>query len=265
MPSTRIAASRDVVEAQQQVDERRLPRSGRADNADALAGRDFERDVAEDEVGSRVSLTSRAVIRGPDPGSGPQCLDQPASRHTRTRRGRRRCDRLNRRSFSVRDPADPDPRADPMRPPGPLVGPGSASRIRCDLRSPVGSRIPDHGSRRDLHVSIQQLENPLRRRHRGLEHVELLRHVADRAEEAARIQQKGDQRPDGQRVLQRPAAAEPDDERGGQRADDFNRRIEHGVVEDRIDVRVAMAPVDVVESLERARLHGGTAGPSTSR
>ena len=38
----------------------------------------------------------------------------------------------------------------------------------------------------------------------------------------------------------RPAAAEPDDQRRGERADDLDRRVEHRVVEDRLDVGVAV-------------------------
>ena len=42
-------------------------------------------------------------------------------------------------------------------------------------------------------------------------------------------------------------AAVPDDQRRGQRADRFDRRIEHRVVEDRIDVGVAVLAIDLVE------------------
>ena len=42
-------------------------------------------------------------------------------------------------------------------------------------------------------------------------------------------------------------------ERRGQRADHLDRRIEHGVVEDRLDVGVAVRAVDLVEALEAAR------------
>ena len=47
------AAALDVVEAQQQADDRGLAGPGGADDADALAGRDLERDVAEDPVARR--------------------------------------------------------------------------------------------------------------------------------------------------------------------------------------------------------------------
>ena len=51
-----------------------------------------------------------------------------------------------------------------------------------------------------------------------------------------------------------PSAADPDDQRRGQRADQLDRRVEHRVVEDRLDVGIAVLAVDAVESLEVARL-----------
>ena len=51
-----------------------------------------------------------------------------------------------------------------------------------------------------------------------------------------------------------PAAAVPDDQRRRERADGFDRRIEHGVVEDRLDVGVAVLAVDLVEAREVQRL-----------
>ena len=63
--------------------------------------------------------------------------------------------------------------------------PGSG--IRDPGSVSFGSRIPHPGSRDDFHLRIEQLKDPLGRRHRALQHVELLRHVADGAEEARRI------------------------------------------------------------------------------
>ena len=48
-----------VVEAQQQVDQRRLPRAGGADDADALAGADVEADALQHEVFVRCRRTTR--------------------------------------------------------------------------------------------------------------------------------------------------------------------------------------------------------------
>ena len=53
----------DVVEPQQQVDERRLARPGRADDADALARLDDERDVAQHVRARRRRRTRRGRTR----------------------------------------------------------------------------------------------------------------------------------------------------------------------------------------------------------
>ena len=181
------AAAIHVVETQQQADDRGLARPGRADDADALAGLDDERDVAQDVV---VLLVRE-----------PHVIELDAA--ARRRRAPRR-----------------------------------------------------HGRRRQLDGRVEQREDPLGRRHRRLQDVELLGQVADRLEEAPRVLQKRDEHADADDAVERPAAADPDDEGARQRGDDFNRRVEHRVVEDRRDVDVAVAAVDRVELLERARLLG---------
>ena len=110
----------DVVKAQQQIDQRRLARAGRADDADALTRLDLEAHVPKHPVGLRRLLIA---VREPDP------VEHDVS-------GRRR---------------------------------GTPSRLR---RRFDGGRF------------VEQLEDALGRRHRGLQNVELLRHVADRTEEA---------------------------------------------------------------------------------
>jgi hypothetical protein len=54
----------------------------------------------------------------------------------------------------------------------------------------------------------------------------------NRAKEALRVLNESDQGPQRQRVVEHAPAAIPDEERRGQRRDDLDRRIEHGVVED---------------------------------
>ena len=110
-----------------------------------------------------------------------------------------------------------------------------------------------HG-RRDDDRLVDQLENPLGRRHRRLQDVELLRHVADRPEEAQRVLQERDERAKRERVPQDAAAAIPDDQRRRQRAHDLDGRIEDRIVEDGIDVRVPVLPIDLVEAPEVQRL-----------
>ena len=53
---------------------------------------------------------------------------------------------------------------------------------------------------------------------------------------------------------QHARAAVPDDQRRRQRADRLDRRVEHRVVEDRLDVGVAVLAIDLVEALEVQRL-----------
>ena len=59
--------------------------------------------------------------------------------------------------------------------------------------------------------------------------------------------------PERQRVLQHAAAAEPEQQRRGQRADDLDRRIEHRVVEDRADVGLPVLALIVVELRRSSR------------
>ena len=130
------------VEAQQQVDQRRLPRAGGADDADALPGLDLERHVAEDEVG--FAGLGRVV-------GEPDVIEDDVARR------RRRA--------------------------------GSRRRRRWVF---------------DRHRLVEQLEDPLRRGHRRLQDVELVRHVGDRPEEALRVEQEGDQRSERQRSAAAP-------------------------------------------------------------
>ena len=81
------------------------------------------------------------------------------------------------------------------------------------------SRFPIPESRCDFHRRIEQLEDSFGRRHRTLQDVEFLRHVADRTEEPRCVLQGGHQRTEGQDAAEHPAASDPDDERGRERAD----------------------------------------------
>ena len=91
---------------------------------------------------------------------------------------------------------------------------------------------------------IEQLKNPLRRRHRGLQRVELLRHVADRPEEPARVENERHERAERQRAVQDEAAAVPENQRRRDRRDELDRRQKHRVEENLLDVGVAMLAVD---------------------
>ena len=80
-------AGRDVVQARDERDERRLARAGRADERERRAGVDRQRDVAQRGLGRRPRrrASRRAARCGPSPaGSGPA----PGLRDDRAARGR---------------------------------------------------------------------------------------------------------------------------------------------------------------------------------
>ena len=83
-----------------------------------------------------------------------------------------------------------------------VVGEPDVVEARCGPAPGAGRRA---GARRrlDRHRLVEQLEDPLGRGHRRLQDVELLRHVADRPEEALRVLQEGDERAERQRPVQR--------------------------------------------------------------
>ena len=70
----------------------------------------------------------------------------------------------------------------------------------CPARPPAGRRAGCAGDAIDDRL-VEQLEDPLGRGHRRLQDVELLRHVADRPEEALRVLEERDQRAERQRAL----------------------------------------------------------------
>ena len=177
-PSTRDAPALHVVEPQQQVDERRLARAGRADDADALARLDLERHVLQHPV----RLASR--------------------RCRRTRRGRRRCARAargRRRASSAGAPAT-------------SIATGSSSSLKIRSDEAIAAC-------RTLNFSDMSLIGRKKR-------CEYWRNATSA--------------PSVSVPSQHPAAAVPDDQRRRQRADHLDRRIEDRVVEDRLDVRVAV-------------------------
>ena len=69
------APALDVVEAQQQADDRGLAGAGRADDADPLPGRHLERDVAQHPVESRHRLGGIGRRRGVDAVGEPDVLE----------------------------------------------------------------------------------------------------------------------------------------------------------------------------------------------
>ena len=100
----------------------------------------------------------------------------------------------------------------------------------------------------DGDLGIQQLKDPLRGRHRGLKRVELLRHVADRPEEPAGVEDERHERAERERAAQDEPAAVPENQRGRDGRDELDRRQKHGVEENLLDVGVAMLAVDELEA-----------------
>ncbi len=175
-PSTRMRPSRDVVEPQQQVDQRRLARA-RSRRRCRRARRAAPR-------------TTRRAGRSPRPAYANQTWSKTMWPDRRCGRARRLGDRGSGIAASASRRRRPRTR--------------HRARIPSSPGSPrvAESRIAE--SRRDRHRRVEQLEDALGRGHRRLQDVELLRHVADRPEEALRVQQERDQRPERQR---RPAAS----------------------------------------------------------
>src|SRR5688572_1351625 len=106
---------------------------------------------------------------------------------------------------------------------------------------------------RDLDRRVEKAEDPFGRCHRALEDVELLRQIADRPEEALRVLQERDECAQSQWVAaveDETRAANPENQRRGKRPNQFNRWVEHRVVEDRLNVGVPMLPIDLVECIE---------------
>src|SRR5258708_777665 len=86
----------------------------------------------------------------------------------------------------------------------------------------------------DEHRLIQQLEDALGCRHRGLEDVEFLAEVLDRAEEALRKHGKRGENTESQPTGENPVAAGPIDQGDGCEAEKFDGRIEKSVSENRV-------------------------------
>ncbi len=91
---------------------------------------------------------------------------------------------------------------------------------------------------------VEQLEDPLRRGHGGLQDGVFLAEVRDRPEEAVGILDEGHQRPQRERARKHLEPSVPDDQTHGQRADDLEQGEEEGVIEDGLEVGVEVVAVD---------------------
>ena len=86
--------------------------------------------------------------------------------------------------------------------------------------------------RDDLGLGVEQLEDALAGGHGGLQDVVLLAEVLNGAEEALRVLHEGDEDAEGDGAVQDAEAAAPDDQRDGDGAEEFDRRVVPGVGED---------------------------------
>ena len=104
--------------------------------------------------------------------------------------------------------------------------------------------------RSDLVFGIEKPENPLGRRHRSLENVELLRKIADGPEELLGVLDKGHEPAERQRAEQDLPAAVPHDESNRDCTQDLHHRVENRVVKDGLDVRFGVLAVELAVLLE---------------
>src|SRR5205814_1655154 len=84
------------------------------------------------------------------------------------------------------------------------------------------------------------------------------REVGDRPPEALRVLDERHQHPEGERALQDLPAPVEQDEGGGERGQELDRRVEDRVVEDRGHVRVGVLAVDPGEGLRVALFTAST-------
>ena len=102
---------------------------------------------------------------------------------------------------------------------------------------------------------VQCFKDTMRRDDCRLEHVVLVRDIANRLKQSLRILNKRNEGAEGQhciagRVLHHAITAVPDDEGDADRANEIYEREEDGVIKDRVDVGSAILLVDLVELLQ---------------
>src|SRR5215469_465533 len=107
---------------------------------------------------------------------------------------------------------------------------------------------PD-GMRRRFYCNrlIQQLEDSFRRGHGRLQDVILLAYIGYRLVKGPGQLNKSDECADRRHISNYLPAAIPDDQGNADGADYFDRRIEYGVVKDRIYIGLPVGLVDLVE------------------
>ena len=104
----------------------------------------------------------------------------------------------------------------------------------------------------DLDLGVEKSKDALRRRHRALEDVELLRKIANGTEELLRILDKRDEAAERQSPEQKLSAAIPNDEAYRDGAQDFHDRIKDRVMKDGLDIGFRVLPVELTILTELA-------------
>src|SRR5437879_1868771 len=121
------------------------------------------------------------------------------------------------------------------------------------------------GIRFDQHGLIQQLEDALGGRHRGLEDVEFLAEILDWPEKTLREHREGSKNAEAERAGENAVSAGPIDQGDGGKAEKFDRRIKKSVSENGIapgEHVVAIAPLKFLDGLAFAveELHDAHTG-----
>src|SRR5579863_8812575 len=101
----------------------------------------------------------------------------------------------------------------------------------------------------DLRRGIEQFEDTLARRHRGLQDVVLVAQVLDWTPEALRVHVEAGQHADSDGAREHAESAAPDDQGDRNRGKKFNRGVVKGVREDRVFERDHVQSIDGFEVL----------------
>src|SRR5438128_1167293 len=121
--------------------------------------------------------------------------------------------------------------------------------LAADVRElPRVRRVDDRRGR------VEQPEHALRRRHRRLHDVVLLRQIEDRPEELLEELPEGEQRPDRHRAAEDPVRAGDEQRRRGAGTREVDEGLEHAHRADHPLVRPEQVRVEIVEELERPAL-----------
>ena len=130
----------------------------------------------------------------------------------------------------------------------------NSTRTPRRLVAVAGPRRLLHRAEPDRLGLVEQPEHALARRHRLLERVELVRQILQRLEEPAHELEKRGDRSHGQRSDLDAMRPGDDQARQRDRREHLDHREVERVVGDRIEIRLQMAAIQIVEALRLRRL-----------